>query len=300
MPGDAPPKLKYIYPTMEESQSNIQQMSEIVDELARVFWEPRKAIQLAQRAGLPEQDTPRFEDPRTFWHNVINDVIKGRALGGASAIAMEAAKQFPGNRIFCAYYSSRTHKFSPEKHRKSIYRGATLIMPHKVDPESMPLYFEPMWESESRNRWRIQLEVGFSRLQVPIVSGLTATIGIAPRSAYFEARVSHPQIATCSASTNTGCRIVSTRVSSTISRWSCDPQESAGFLEGTEVLVLYYHRDGPARVEVKGHATSISFVDYRGKPIDGILKTLGLRAKLRARGAVLPKCDAIAWKVVLP
>ena len=77
----------------------------LVDELAKVFFDPDDARKLAVRAGFLAARIPVFRMPDTFWHAMVEAASNGAIAGKVQAIADAAAKVHPANDVFKRYRS---------------------------------------------------------------------------------------------------------------------------------------------------------------------------------------------------
>ncbi len=78
-------------------------LDELVDELARVYWEDGRAQILVQRGGFPTQDLPRFTTPREFWTSVFRTVADGEIAKGMDVlqtVSSAAVEEYPSNEVF--------------------------------------------------------------------------------------------------------------------------------------------------------------------------------------------------------
>lgn len=75
-------------------------LNELVDELARVVYDPEEATVLARRAGFPSGHLPKFSTPTVFWSRVIVAAEHGKVEGGMKTLANRAAKDYPYNPVF--------------------------------------------------------------------------------------------------------------------------------------------------------------------------------------------------------
>jgi len=75
----------------------------LIDELARVLYEPEDARLLALRAGLPPASLPAFRTSIAFWSTVVWGAEAGQLRGGVKALIDEVVAQYPGNAIFRRY-----------------------------------------------------------------------------------------------------------------------------------------------------------------------------------------------------
>ncbi|MEM9459419.1 MAG: SEFIR domain-containing protein [Myxococcota bacterium] len=73
---------------------------QLLDELARVLWDPPSATLVAMAAGLPPQRLPAFETSLAFWTRVMHEARSGAIAGGVHALARAAATHYPANPIF--------------------------------------------------------------------------------------------------------------------------------------------------------------------------------------------------------
>lgn len=73
---------------------------QLLDELARVLWDPPSATLVAMAAGLPRQRIPAFETSLVFWTRVMHEARSGAVAGGVRALARAAATHYPANPIF--------------------------------------------------------------------------------------------------------------------------------------------------------------------------------------------------------
>lgn len=92
---------------------------ELVDELARVFWEADRAQLLAARAGFPRQHLPDFRTPYVFWSLVVRAAYEGTLDGGVPALVAEAARQYPNHDAFRDHerFSRLLSSREPDDHR---------------------------------------------------------------------------------------------------------------------------------------------------------------------------------------
>lgn len=74
--------------------------SMLIEELARVLWDPEKATLFALLAGFPPSHMPLFRSPLAFWTQVVAEAVSGIIEGGVAPLVSIAAKQYPGNVIF--------------------------------------------------------------------------------------------------------------------------------------------------------------------------------------------------------
>jgi hypothetical protein len=85
------------------TQLRVRALEGLIDELARVLWEPEQAKTLVLRAGFPPSDLPAFEIATAFWSRVIREAADGKIPGGVQPIVDEVASRFPGNMFLAAY-----------------------------------------------------------------------------------------------------------------------------------------------------------------------------------------------------
>jgi len=78
-------------------------LEDLIDELARVIYEPESARVLVLRARFPAADLPVFDVPQVFWSRVIRAAADGKLVGGVRAVVDAAAKRYPGNLVFAGY-----------------------------------------------------------------------------------------------------------------------------------------------------------------------------------------------------
>lgn len=86
-----------------DAAANGRTLEGLIDEFARVVWDPEQASVLVLRAGFPTGDLPAFKTPRGFWSLVVWEADNGKIRGGVQALVEEAAKQYPGNVCFAGY-----------------------------------------------------------------------------------------------------------------------------------------------------------------------------------------------------
>jgi tetratricopeptide (TPR) repeat protein len=90
----------------DATKDSIVDVTRIVDELARVLWDPEVAMAVARRAGFPLGNLPRFTSSLAFWAKVVDYAHNGGLAGGVQPIVEAAAQVFPGNAVFARYGSS--------------------------------------------------------------------------------------------------------------------------------------------------------------------------------------------------
>jgi hypothetical protein len=81
-------------------------LDELIDELARVYWEDWRAQVLVRRAGFPAQELPRFTTPRVFWSLVIWGAAGSEIPDGPEvleAIVRGVLEEYPSNEMFRAW-----------------------------------------------------------------------------------------------------------------------------------------------------------------------------------------------------
>ena len=76
---------------------------QLVDELARVFWDPQQAKMFAVRVGIQRQDMPQFQNSGDFWMEIALQADDRGIPGGLKAFGKAAAAQYPGNATFKRY-----------------------------------------------------------------------------------------------------------------------------------------------------------------------------------------------------
>jgi hypothetical protein len=80
---------------------------DLVDALVRVLWDQERARALVLQIGFPAERLPSVHTPLEFWRRVVDDARAGVLEGGATAIAMAAAEQFPHDESLRASVASR-------------------------------------------------------------------------------------------------------------------------------------------------------------------------------------------------
>jgi len=105
------------------SQGGLEQLNrELIDELARVFWQPGLARIITLRAGFPPRDVPAFTTALGFWSLIVRAAEDGKISRGTQAVVDEAVQQYPCNELFLDY--ARTY--------------AQLLESSSPDPRSVP------------------------------------------------------------------------------------------------------------------------------------------------------------------
>jgi hypothetical protein len=105
-------------------------LEQLVDELAKVFYEPEDAKLLVKNAGFPRQDAPDFKTPRTFWAHVIQAAADGKVAGGIAAVVAATAKLYPENKVFASYLAGEGSVSSGG--RIGVAKVAPTRLPHKA------------------------------------------------------------------------------------------------------------------------------------------------------------------------
>ncbi|MEM9456562.1 MAG: SEFIR domain-containing protein [Myxococcota bacterium] len=75
----------------------------LVDELARVFYDPDQARVFVTRCGMPPQFIPRFDTSGVFWQKIAIEAQGGKIPGGVPTLGRAAGRDYPGNAVFGQY-----------------------------------------------------------------------------------------------------------------------------------------------------------------------------------------------------
>ena len=95
----------------------------LIEELARVFWDPDDAVTFLWHAGFPAQSMPTFKNPRSFWARAVREIANGAVVGGMATLVDAATARYPSNRVFerCASSVRSAHL----RHAKALPRSTT-------------------------------------------------------------------------------------------------------------------------------------------------------------------------------
>lgn len=91
----------------DQSASSTAARMELVDELAKVAWDPYDARLMANEAGFPPGRLPAFDTPRLFWARVIEEAANGAIAGGTYSIVRTAARRYSDNPVFRRHLAGR-------------------------------------------------------------------------------------------------------------------------------------------------------------------------------------------------
>jgi hypothetical protein len=283
-------------------------MLDLVDELARVIFDPEEAKVLILRAGFPPAGLPSFSTPAVFWSQVVRTTTNGKLVNGMQTLLDEVTKQYPANAIFAAHRSRAVAVARVASHRtrtRHATSGLGIGPPERnqcrtrvIDESSIAqpklLLINPVCERSTDREWQIRLSVAFRRHRVFPRTAVTTNLTFAAAGAWITAEAESSEIVECSVEPSRQNEITPTKAGTTRAEWSCDPRQNhgreRGFLEGNETLLLTYRASQGGSLTTCGRTTGIVFVDASGNPIRSDLKNMALRIKLwnLARKLTLP------------
>jgi hypothetical protein len=86
----------------EEEVGDVSE-ARLIEELAKVVWDPERARAVVLAAGFRSGNIPVLRRPETFWSGIVEDARNGAIRGRVQAVADAAAREFPENAIFRGY-----------------------------------------------------------------------------------------------------------------------------------------------------------------------------------------------------